>query len=64
MQSLSVRAPDPRAADAGAIAVACALGYFDWRKQIDWRPQYPALVDWLEAFREATPAFDATGSEH
>lgn len=64
LESLSSHAPDPRSADAGAIAVACALGYFDWRKQIDWRAQFPALVDWLNAFREATPAFDATLSEH
>ena len=64
LASLCNHAPDPRVADAGAIAVACALGYFDWRKQIDWRARYPALVDWLDAFRAATPAFDATAAEH
>lgn len=64
LASLCEHAPDPRVADAGAIAVACALGYFDWRKQIDWRARFPALVDWLDAFSEATPAFDATRAEH
>jgi glutathione S-transferase len=64
LASLCANAPDPTIPDAGAIAVACALGYFDWRKQIDWRARYPVLVDWLNAFREATPAFDATKSEH
>jgi glutathione S-transferase len=51
-------------ADAGSISLACALGYFDWRKQIDWRKDYPALIDWLEHFRAAFPAFDETKAEH
>lgn len=56
--------PDPRVADAGSISLACALGYFDWRKQIDWRKDYPALVTWLDQFRDAFPDFDATKAEH
>lgn len=56
--------PDPRVADAGSISLACALGYFDWRKQIDWRKDYPGLVTWLDAFRAAFPDFDATKAEH
>lgn len=52
--------PDPRNADAAAITLACALGYFDWRQQIDWRREYPALVVWLDSFRANFPAFDAT----
>jgi len=63
LTSLVANGPDPRVADAGSIALACALGYFDWRKPIDWRNDYPALVDWLDAFREAVPAFDATKAE-
>jgi glutathione S-transferase len=57
-------APDPRVADAGSISLACALGYFDWRKQIDWRKDYPSLVTWLDLFHESFPAFDATKAEH
>jgi glutathione S-transferase len=57
-------APDPTIADAGSITLACALGYLDWRKQLDWRAAYPAMVEWLDAFRAAFPAFDQTKAEH
>ena len=56
--------PNPSVADAPSITLACALGYFDWRKQIDWRAQYPALIEWLNAFRASFPAFDKTKAEH
>ena len=56
--------PDPMVADAASITIACAVGYFDWRKQIDWRREFPALVPWLNTFRSAFPAFDATQVEH
>jgi glutathione S-transferase len=65
LATLTQRAPDPNVPDAGAITLACALGYLDWRKQIDWRNQFPALASWLVAFRSAFPAFDETaGAEH
>jgi glutathione S-transferase len=54
------QAPPTVDVTVGTIALACALGYLDWRKQVDWRAQYAALVDWLEKFRAAVPAFDAT----
>jgi len=44
--------------NVGTIALACALGYLDWRKQVDWRPKFPNLVVWLDAFSAAVPAFD------
>ncbi len=56
--------PNATTADAASITLACALGYFDWRKQIDWRAQYPALIHWLDAFRASFPAFDETVAEH
>ena len=56
--------PDACSANAAPITLACALGYFDWRNPIDWRAEYPALIDWLAAFRDAFPAFDATKAEH
>jgi len=62
LASLTERAPDPKTADAGAITLACALGYFDWRKQIDWRNEFSALVSWLDAFRAGFPAFDETAA--
>ncbi|WP_417671960.1 glutathione S-transferase family protein [Roseibium sp.] len=47
-------------ADAGNIALACALGYLDLRFSGVWRDQYPNMVAWLAAFEAAIPAFKAT----
>ncbi|MBM3608160.1 MAG: glutathione S-transferase family protein [Alphaproteobacteria bacterium] len=52
--------PDPKTFNAGTIALACALGYIDWRKQVDWRALQPSLIGWLDAFSAAHPAFEAT----
>lgn len=54
--------PDPAAFDVGTITLACALGYLDLRKQLDWRAAHPALVAWLEAFRALHPEYDATAA--
>lgn len=64
LASLVERAPDPIRPDAGAIAIACALGYFDWRKQVDWRSDFPVLVGWLDAFSHACPAYADTAASH
>ena len=42
--------PDPQHTDLVSITLACALGYLDWRKPLDWRPQHPALVAWFDRF--------------
>ncbi len=60
LAALAAHPPHPEQVNVGTIATACALGYIDWRKQSDWRKHHPALVQWLNAFRAATPAFDAT----
>jgi glutathione S-transferase len=52
--------PDAARFDVGTITAACMLGYLDWRKQVDWRPEFPALVGWLDQFRARHPEFDAT----
>ncbi|HVC62752.1 MAG TPA: glutathione S-transferase N-terminal domain-containing protein [Acetobacteraceae bacterium] len=45
--------PPHRMLDIGSIAVACALGYLDFRFAAEpWRPAHPKLVAWFEAFRE------------
>lgn len=44
----------------GDITVACALGYLDLRSEGFWRETHPALVPWLESFKAAVPAYDAT----
>ena len=54
------KAPDPTKTDVVSIGLSCALGYLDWRKQIDWRVTYPALVTWLKNFSEHEPAFERT----
>jgi glutathione S-transferase len=46
-----------------SVTLACALGYADWRQQIDWRARWPVLVDWLDDFRKAVPAYDNTVAE-
>jgi glutathione S-transferase len=53
---------DPSRFDVGTIAAACMLGYLDTRKQVDWRPEFPVLVEWLDAFRARHPEFDATAA--
>jgi len=49
-----------KAPGIAATTLACALGYADWRKQIDWRSEYPALIDWLDQYARVVPAFDQT----
>jgi glutathione S-transferase len=52
--------PDPEKTDVVAIGLSCALGYLDWRKQVDWRPAFPGLVAWLDRFSAHEPAFERT----
>ena len=51
---------DPARFDVGTIAAACMLGYLDFRKQVDWRAEFPTLVGWLDRFRAHHPELDAT----
>jgi glutathione S-transferase len=45
--------PPHRIPDIGSIAVACALGYLDFRFAAQpWRPEHPKLAAWFEAFAE------------
>lgn len=46
--------------DYSHIAIACALGYLDFRLEGKWRASHPKLVAWLKAFAAAVPAFDET----
>ncbi len=45
---------------AGHLAIAAALGYFDFRFEGKWRAKYPKLVQWLDEFSAKVPAFKAT----
>lgn len=44
----------------GQIAVACTLGYRDFRFGDGWRDDHPRLVAWLDDFAARVPAFSAT----
>jgi glutathione S-transferase len=44
----------------GQVALACALGYRDFRFGEGWRNAHPRLVAWLDAFAARVPAFAAT----
>jgi len=44
----------------GQIALACALGYRDFRFNGTWRSSHPKLVAWLDTFAAKVPAFAAT----
>ena len=46
--------------NVGQIALACALGYRDFRFGKSWRGDHPRLVAWLDAFAARVPAFSAT----
>jgi glutathione S-transferase len=46
--------------NVGQIALACALGYRDFRFGKSWRADHPRLVGWLDDFAARVPAFAAT----
>lgn len=43
-----------------AITLACTLGYVDFRNQLDWRAEFPALLPWLDTFSDAVPIWRDT----
>jgi glutathione S-transferase len=60
LAALTDRLPDPARFNIGTVAAACMLGYLDFRKQVDWRKEFPALTQWLGAFAAAHKEFGAT----
>jgi glutathione S-transferase len=46
--------------NVGQIALACALGYRDFRFGGSWRASHPKLTAWLDGFAARVPAFAAT----
>lgn len=62
LAALATNPPDPQSFDVGTITAACALGYIDWRRQVDWRALQPSLVTWFDAFRANVPEFDKTAA--
>ena len=45
-----------------APGIAGALGYADWRRQIDWREEFSPLAVWLENFGQVVPAWTRTAA--
>ncbi len=60
LDALEKELPDPADFTVGPIALSTALGYLDFRKQVDYRTRNPSLAKWLDAFRAKNPEFDAT----
>ena len=52
--------PDAGKTDIVTIGLACALGFLDKRKLLEWRPSFPLLVAWLDAFARNEPTFERT----
>ena len=60
LSALASSPPEIEPVTIASIGVACALGYLDFRRQVDWRPLYSSLAEWLDAFAAAVPAYDET----
>jgi len=64
VRGLAALEAEPPAAGAtptvGDIALACALGYRDFRFDGGWRADHPRLVKWLDDFAARVPAYAAT----
>nr|WP_306268335.1 glutathione S-transferase N-terminal domain-containing protein [Pararhizobium sp. IMCC3301] len=63
LQALETSPPTMETIDdihIGHVALACALGYLDFRFAGKWRDTYPALVAWLDGFSAFVPSFSAT----
>jgi glutathione S-transferase len=52
----------PALPNVGHIALACVLGYRDFRFSGTWRAGHPRLVAWLDEFAARVPAFAATAA--
>jgi glutathione S-transferase len=63
-RALATLEAEPPGLDApphvGQITAACALGYLDLRFAGRWRDEHKPLVEWLDRFAAAVPAFAAT----
>jgi len=56
LEAFAANPPDPTTLTVGTLALACALGYLDFRFPDNWRTAQPTLVAWSDLFRAAVPA--------
>jgi glutathione S-transferase len=52
--------PDASNTTAVSIGLACALGFFDKRKVMEWRPTCPRLAAWFATFTDREAAYERT----
>lgn len=60
LDTLEVAPPSDSDIFVGEIAVACALGFIDFRLGDDWRSARPRLAGWYERFAGRCPGFAET----
>lgn len=60
LTALEKDAPDGKTINVGTIALACALGFLDFRFAGRWREKHPNLVAFQETFAATCPAFEET----
>jgi len=63
LAAFAIDPPDPARTDIVSIGLACALGYLEWRRPLDWRAKQPALTTWLADFAAHEPAFERTRAD-
>ncbi|SFD97652.1 glutathione S-transferase family protein [Roseivivax sediminis] len=60
VDAMAADVPGPDCHDIGAISMACALGWLEFRfPDLDWKTDRPALADWQAVF-DTRPAMAAT----
>ena len=57
LEAMSKAPPATAPLTVSSIGLGCALEYMDFRKQYAWRPEFPALVAWLNEFNAAYSTF-------
>lgn len=60
LDALEAAPPSDSDIFVGEIAVACALGFIDFRLGDDWRAGRPGLAGWYERFAARCPGFAET----
>lgn len=60
LATIEAQPPRIERVTAAGISLACALGYLDWRRAVEWRDDFPGLAAWLASFNEHHPELAAT----
>ncbi len=60
LDALGASPPAISPVDVGAIGLACALEYLDFRQPYEWRSRHSGLVPWLDRFNSEYPFFSGS----